>query len=425
VGHGAPFGSRPTDLNRLPPAAEVLADAGRYRQAFHAAFGEKRATTGRIAEAIEAYCLTLKSTTAPVDRWLAGDERALSAAARRGLDLFRGRARCAQCHRMEGSRPTFTDDEFHDTGIAQRSLDRLLGARTPDGVVAADFVIDADLGRESVTTAPADRRQFRTPTLRDVTRRGPFMHDGSLATLEDVVRHYARGGARDPRQDERLRPFEATEGDVADLVAFLHALTGERRPGIASRAWHLRAERTRLRFVDGRGRPMAGLAVGLRPEGDLLPAARGGEDGRRALLTDAEGWIEFTPGERTHERIVLPEGLRITGGPLVPDTCARAEVVVPVDGRARLLAAFGPGEHAPDVLVAEHRNPYQLPGNLAPRSRFLRRGTLDLGGRAWVLYEGWFRSDVAPEVTVPLPGDAASRTRVVTLAPDRTIRLDR
>jgi cytochrome c peroxidase len=418
--HGAPFGSNPLDLNLLPEVGGTVEDAGRYRSAFASAFGTPAVSVQRIAEAIAAYCRSLHTTTAPIDRFLAGDEHALSEPARRGLELFRGRAGCAQCHVMEGSRPGFTDYGFHDNGVTWRSLQRALGPS--EEKFDADKVANADRGREGASTSPGDRRCFKTPTLRDLPRRGPYMHDGSFKGLTGIVRHYAGGGSRDPLQDQRIRGFEATDADVADLVAFLEALNGEERPGIARRAWNERVQRTRLRFVDARRQAMAGLVVGLVPEGDVMPS---GTALPTSVTTDERGYLEFAPPTRTHTRLVLPEGLLPVGGALVPDSCLGAEIQVPVDGRARFLVSFDAGEAVPERIVAEHDNPHRLIGDAAPRTLFLRQTSLPARGASVVAYEGWHRTDASDEVRVRLPGEPVGAERRVTLAADKSIRLAR
>jgi cytochrome c peroxidase len=409
-----PFGSHPLDLNLLPDVGRTLEAAGRYADAFTLAFGTPRVTTERIATAVAAYVATLRSGEAPIDRHLAGDASALDASARRGLDLFRGRAGCVACHRMGPGRPTFTDQEFHDTGVAWKTIQ----AATPPGSrpFDADRVEGADAGRAGVTTASPDRRAFRTPTLRDVARHGPFMHDGTLATLEDVVRHYAGGGAgADDRQDPRIRGFSASEDDVADLVAFLHALTSDRRPGLPVVAWGVRAPRARLRLVDANREPLAGWRVGLVPEGDLVP---GREEATRSIEveTDELGRFEAPASPRTHWRLVLPDGLEPRGGPLVPDTCARADLVVPVAGRARVLVALAPGAPAPSLVEALHEGAMRLPGDPVPRTVLRLAGRSAERGVEHAVYEGWARVDLPDRVAVVLPADGPGLGRPARLA---------
>lgn len=414
----------PLDLTRLPHVADVIETSGRYAEAFTAAFGSAQVNSARIAEAIATYCRSIRSTQAPIDRYIAGDAAALSASAQRGLALFRGRAGCVQCHRMDGPHPTFTDYRFHNTGIAFKAA--LRGARPSGEPLDVDERSQADQGRSGITTQSPDRRAFKTATLRDLTRRGPYMHDGAFDTLADVVRHYASGGAReDDRQDERLRGFAASDEDVADLVAFLESLTGDEAPGRVPRAWEARARATRVRLVDGKGRPLAGLTLDLVEEGDRMPAWSESRRTSRTVTADPDGWIEFQPALTTHTRLALPDGLPALGGLLVPDTCARAVVEVPVDGRVSLVVTYGPGFKPAERLVAEHEGTMRLPGHLPPRTYLNQVGSLALDGRTVVSYEGWRRTDLPADVILRVPGDRrADPEHRLRLVGGRALRLD-
>lgn len=411
----------PIDLARVAQVEETLQEAGRYDEAFVAAFGSRTVTTARLVEALAAYMRSIRSGEAPLDRWLAGTAEALDAAAVRGLELFRGRAGCTACHRMAGARPTFSDQEFHNTGIAWSGRNVGLGAREQ---VDLDKLDGSDRGREALSGSSKDRRAFRTPTLRDVARHPPYMHDGSFRTLEGVVRYYAAGGSRDDKQDPALRRFAASEQDVADLVAFLQALTSYDAPGQAARAWAARAARQRVRLVDAQRQPLAGWEVRVQAAGDLLPLPDG-LAGERVLVTDAQGWLELPRGPRTHWRLALPEGLEPAGGNLVPDTCATATLVVPVDGRWSLAVTFAAGVAAPEVLVAEHALEVRWPGLGLPRTQLLRVGRpVATDGRETALYEGWQRADLPAEVTVRLPGDEDGEGHRLRVAGTRALRLD-
>src|SRR5204862_5863197 len=127
---------------------------------------------------VERYCHSVRSGESAYDRFEAGKKDALSESARRGLALFRGAAGCASCHAMDASRARFTDYAFHDTGVSWKALDP--SARRANA---------GDVGAMARGGGQERLRAFKTPTLRDVARRGPYMHDGSLATLEEVVRH--------------------------------------------------------------------------------------------------------------------------------------------------------------------------------------------------------------------------------------------
>ncbi len=404
--------------------ATTIEEAARYDELFLAAFGSRSVTPSRLATAIAGYCRSLRSTESAVDRYLGGEREALSEAARRGLALFKGRAGCARCHPLEGAPPTLSDYEFHNTGVVWRTLNR--GVLPGEPEVAVEDVVYADRGREAVSRAVPDRRAFKTPTLRDVTRRGPYMHDGSLATLEGVVRHYAAGGApSDRRQDPLVKGFEVSVEDVADLVAFLQGLEGDQRPGRAPRAWHGRPEVQRVRLVDARGGALAGLPLTLTPEGDLLPVADPERSLSLAVYTDEEGWFECAPSSRTHLRVGLPDGLVLEGGPLLPDTLTKATLRVPVDGRVSVLVRFASGLAAPPLLAAEHEGTMRLPGHEPPRTVLRRTESLEpVQGCEVARYEGWKRTDVPPDVIVRVPGDVRPRADCrLRLTSARVLRL--
>ncbi|HZZ90162.1 MAG TPA: cytochrome c peroxidase [Caulobacteraceae bacterium] len=172
-----------------------------YRSLFAAAFPGQPVSIDAIARAIAAYERTIVSGSSPFDRWIAGDEGAVSESAKRGFALFAGKADCASCH--SGWR--FTDDGFHDIGLASADPGR---ARFVPGVVILQHA-------------------FKTPTLRGVADRGPYMHDGSVATLEAVVDHYDHGYLSRPSLAAQMKPLHLAPRDRTDLVAFLRALTGD------------------------------------------------------------------------------------------------------------------------------------------------------------------------------------------------------
>jgi cytochrome c peroxidase len=176
-----------------------------YVAAFDAAFGEGDITRRKIELALATFQRTIVSAEAPFDRWLNGDEFVISEAAKRGFDLFNGKARCSSCH----SGWSFTDFSFHDIGTGK----------------------DTDIGRGKLFPSSAKLRYaFKTPTLRDVARRAPYMHDGSFATLRDVVDLYDRGGIDRPSRSDRIFPLKLTDNEKSDLIAFLHTLTGMPEP---------------------------------------------------------------------------------------------------------------------------------------------------------------------------------------------------
>jgi cytochrome c peroxidase len=418
----------------LPPAGRVLESAGRYREAFRAAFGTPEVSVERVAVVIAAYCATIESGPSPYDRFVAGDATAMNAAARRGLALFRGRARCAQCHVLSDGRASFTDGRFHDTGVSWRSIGGV-DAKTervepplpllPSGRPRPRILGDGGAGER--TGAKKDVRAFRTPTLRDVARRGPYMHDGSLATLGGVVEHYRSvalqpGPARDPALDRVVRTIEIAGDDAPDLVAFLRALTSDERPGLARRAWDCRAGTTRLRFVDDAGKPLAGVRVVLASAGDRLPGARPDVARERVVATDRDGFVSFAPGPWTHTRIVIGHDLEAVGGSLVPDTCREATIRVRVVGRAVLTFTLPADVVPPERIEALHTRAKFFPQRRYPRTVLQRVGVVGVGGRQIVRFEAPCRTDVPPSVQLDLPG--LGPLAFVELFADAEIRLD-
>jgi cytochrome c peroxidase len=177
-----------------------------YGRSFSLAFPDG-VTANNVARALASYVRTIRSGDSPLDRYQAGDTTALSAEAKRGLELFRGKANCAECHLG----PNLTDEEFHNTGVSAGT---------------------ADAGRHGVTAREADRGKFKTPTLREVARTGPYMHDGSIATLDDVVTFYDGGGKPNPELDREIHKLGLSASEKRDLVAFLRSLTGTVSEGI-------------------------------------------------------------------------------------------------------------------------------------------------------------------------------------------------
>jgi cytochrome c peroxidase len=300
------------------PVAVRVDEDGLYADGFRAAFGSSEATTERIIDALLAYVHSLRSAESPLDRFLAGAEDAISPAQRRGFDLFVGRAGCAACHSLDAGddgRPTLTDGRFHNTGVAFRFRppreggERVVEGRPPDGGAGEMNFVERDLGK------------FKTPSLRDVARRPPYMHDGSLATLEDVVRYYSRGCTPNEHIDGQLMQLDLPEREIRDLVAFLESLTGDERPGLGPTrrnvAW------LRVRVVDPEGRPLERLPIHVRPAGDRLEGGRADAPPMR-LRTDAWGYLSFRFPASTHVRF---EGPLFEYAALIPDCTTRAEVI--------------------------------------------------------------------------------------------------
>jgi len=180
----------------------VRALAG-YRTWFAQIFPDSGVTQDTILRAIATYERTVVSGTTPFDRWVEGDEAALPQAAKRGFILFNTKAHCALCHQGWN----FTDQDFHDIGLDTTDLGRA-------GVLGAD--------------APETARYaFKTPGLREVAARAPYMHNGALADLEAVIWHYASGGVQRPSLSPQIKPLALSDQEVADLVAFLESLSAD------------------------------------------------------------------------------------------------------------------------------------------------------------------------------------------------------
>jgi cytochrome c peroxidase len=176
-----------------------------YQKKFDEVFPGEGITEKNIAASIATFERTIVSAEAPFDRWVAGDEKAIGDDAKRGFVLFNTKANCVSCH----SGWTFTDDSFHDIGLA-----------------ATD-----DIGRAKIVPGVAELQYaFKTPGLRNIDQRAPYMHDGSMATLEDVVRHYVGGIQQRPSLDAEVKPLALNDQEVKDLVAFMQTLTGQDRP---------------------------------------------------------------------------------------------------------------------------------------------------------------------------------------------------
>jgi cytochrome c peroxidase len=173
-----------------------------YRSQFQSVFGED-ANDVNIPKALASYMRTIIGGNTPWDRWLAGDESAVSDAAKRGYEVFQ-QANCTQCH----SGKLFTDMVFHNVGIGYDPSTQTY----------------ADDGRFQATNDEKDKGAFKTPTLRDISQSAPYFHDGSVPTLDIAVRLMLAGGVPNPRLDVNMKKVELTEEQIGDLIAFLESL---------------------------------------------------------------------------------------------------------------------------------------------------------------------------------------------------------
>ena len=181
----------------LEEAIERLNKIEGYRKQFQDVFGTDVTEDG-MAKSLASFERTILSGNAPYDQYKAGDEDALSEPAKRGMKLYFGKANCSACHGGHN----FTDGAFHNIGVG---MDK----------------DEPDVGRFSETQLLGDRGSFKTPTVREAAKTAPYMHDGSVKTLEDVIEFYDKGGIKNPQLDEELYPLKLSDQQKADLVTFI------------------------------------------------------------------------------------------------------------------------------------------------------------------------------------------------------------
>ncbi len=212
-----------------------------YAQRFREVFGGPNPVTiENIAKAIAAFERTLLSGDSPFDRFIAGDPTAISEAAKRGWALFQGKARCITCHEFNPSSPFFTDFKYHNIGIGmkatqnfeplvrqiqQMAQENRLTRETLDRLALSEGF--SELGRFLVTRQPKDLGAFKTSPLRDIELTAPYMHDGSLKTLREVIDFYDKGGEPNPNLDGGIVKLNLTEQEKADLEEFMKTLTSD------------------------------------------------------------------------------------------------------------------------------------------------------------------------------------------------------
>lgn len=185
-------------------AAEAIARIPGYRTHFAKAFGTPEVNFDRIAQAIATFERILLSGNSRYDKYIAGDRTQLNSEELRGMQLFFGSAQCSQCH----SGPNFSSEEFTNLGLG---TDRM----------------PLDKGRSAVTKRQDDWAAFKVPTLRDVTKTGPWMHDGRMKALENLMNFYRQGGIRNGGRDRRIVKLDFSDTERAQLIAFLYTLEGE------------------------------------------------------------------------------------------------------------------------------------------------------------------------------------------------------
>ena len=203
--------TNPHEMNKTADqVVETLKGIGGYGPLFAAAFGDNTINFRRVTEALAIFERLIVSGNSAYDRYQAGDKSALTKSQKAGLQFFNGKGECAECH----SGPNFSDEKFANIGVGM--------ARQPP-----------DPGYEEVTKKRGDIGRFKVPTLRDLAHRGPYMHNGSLKTLSEVLDFYAGGGLSNPHLDTRILKFYMDDQTKRDLLAFLDALNGEGWQGAA------------------------------------------------------------------------------------------------------------------------------------------------------------------------------------------------
>ena len=247
-----------------------------YKAAFQKVFG-RPVNYDDIGRAIAAFERTVVSGDAPIDRFIRGDASALTPAEQRGWALFNGKGRCMSCHAFNPSYPFFTDNLFHNIGIAAHRSDFDDLARRGDKAVQKGDLAQIDhmaletefseLGRFLVTKNRSDIGAFKTNSLRDIVLTSPYMHDGSLATLWDVVDHYNKGGIPNAFLDGGITRLALTEQEINDLVAVMAAFTSDKSAGEG------RAELARQRQVAGANRPERDTDAAMGRKGNRGDAA--------------------------------------------------------------------------------------------------------------------------------------------------------
>ena len=217
-------------LKRLPDYRDL------FEQAFH-----RGATMETVSQAIASYERTLLSGNSSFDRWRYGKQQdALNPQAKLGFELFNGKAGCSQCHSIGAQYALFTDQQLHNTGLGFRAsmgkASAIQKVQLAPGVsvdLAASMIQTVaeakpgDLGVYEISQNPADRWKYKTPTLRNIALTAPYMHNGALSSLREVVEFYNRGGEANDNLDPLIKPLGLDNTEIDALVAFLHSLTGD------------------------------------------------------------------------------------------------------------------------------------------------------------------------------------------------------
>ncbi|MEF3366056.1 cytochrome c peroxidase [Methylocystis sp. 9N] len=228
------------------PVLKIVREDPAYVEAFKKVFGKtgRDVTMEEVKKALASFERTIVSGDSPFDKWyFGGDRNAISEQAKRGFDVFVGSGRCVSCHVVEQTQALFTDNRFHNIGVGinriqadvPRLAEQFLKAKAAGAEVDKAVLSDpkvSDLGRFAVTDSFDEMGGFKTSTLRNIAVTAPYMHDGSLKTLKDVVKHYNEGGKSpgdpspiNPYLSGGIRPLNLTDQQIDDLVAFMETLT--------------------------------------------------------------------------------------------------------------------------------------------------------------------------------------------------------
>jgi cytochrome c peroxidase len=256
-------------------ALAAIANDPEYKKMFQAAYG-RGPNYEDLARAIAAFQRTFVFLSSPFDRFLAGNQNAISEQAKRGWALFNSKGRCMSCHQVNPSNPIGTDNRFHNIGVAARAqnfealaLRALKALGTEGDVKAVDrLALDTDLselGRFMVTKDRADIGAFKTMQLRNIGITAPYMHDGSMKTLWDVMDHYNKGGEPNPFLDGGIEPLALSENEIDAVVEFMFTLADEHFAGQNKKAFE---EQRKLAQTE---RPLRDTAMAERK---ILPFER-------------------------------------------------------------------------------------------------------------------------------------------------------
>jgi len=226
-------------LKSHDPIIAIVREDPAYPAEFRKVFNisPQEITIDHVVKAIASFERTVVAGDSPFDRYLyGGDKSALSPAAIRGLDTYRTKARCQDCHTIGQTDAIFTDNKFHNLGVGFNRIEKTFmpvanafrkakqaGKNIDESVLTSAEA--SELGRFVVTLRPTDIGAFKTPTLRNLTATAPYMHDGSIKTLEEVIELYDKGGEKNPLLDSGIRPLNLTPQEKADLVELLKSMT--------------------------------------------------------------------------------------------------------------------------------------------------------------------------------------------------------